>query len=113
MMFSGVPCILTHNALLTKYIDGKGARALLARSRKAESIQVAARFGIDISEFKAVYPELTTMAQIMTTFKGCQMQQQFCVGDYRIDLYFSDDKVAVECDEFDHQNRDINKEVKR
>ena len=102
-----------HNALLTQYINSKGATALLARSRKAESIAVAARFGLDVSDFKAVYPEMATMAQIMKAFKGCQMQQQFSVGQYRIDLYFLDHKIAVECDEFGHRDRNDREEALR
>lgn len=107
------PLGLTHNKLLTKYINGKGARALLARSRKAESIEIAKHFDIDISDFKPVYPEMTYMAQIMAAFKGCQMQQQFSAGKYRINLYFVDYKIAVECDEFGHRDRDVSKEGSR
>ncbi|KAL3153152.1 hypothetical protein ABBQ38_011905 [Trebouxia sp. C0009 RCD-2024] len=107
------PLDLTHNKLSTKYINGKGVRALLARSRKAESIEIAKRFGIDTNDFKPVYPEMTCMAQIMAAFKGCQMQQQFSVGQYRIDLYYIDYKIAVECDEFGHRDRDVSREGSR
>ena len=32
---------------------------------------------------------------------------------YRIDLYFPEHKLAIECDEHDHKDRDINYEIKR
>ena len=34
------------------------------------------------------------------------MQQQFAVGSFRVDLYFTRHKIAVECDEHDHKDRD-------
>ena len=35
----------------------------------------------------------------------------FGAGKYRIDLYFPKYKLAIECDEFDHHDRDIEFEV--
>ena len=34
-------------------------------------------------------------------------------GSYRIDLYFAEHKLAIEGDEYDHKNRDINYEIRR
>ena len=41
----------------------------------------------------------------MNVFRHLNMQTQFPVGCYRIDLYFIDDKVAIECDEHNHSDR--------
>ena len=41
------------------------------------------------------------------------MIDQYTVDNYRIDLYFPKHKLAIECDEFDHSDRDIEYEVKR
>ena len=41
------------------------------------------------------------------------MKQQFSIGSYRIELYLIEHKLAIECDEHDHKDRDINYEVKR
>ena len=49
----------------------------------------------------------------MKTFHGEKMKRQFKIGNYRIDLYFPEHKIAVECDEFDHIGRDINCEIFR
>ena len=38
------------------------------------------------------------------------MKRQFSFGSYRIDLYFPEHKLAIECDEHDHKDRDINYE---
>ena len=41
------------------------------------------------------------------------MIHQFAVGKYWIDLYFPRYKLAIECDEFGHRDRDIGYEVER
>ena len=38
---------------------------------------------------------------------------QFGVGKYRIGLYFPRYKLTIECDEFDHRDRDFGYEVER
>ena len=43
----------------------------------------------------------------MQTFNGEEMIHQFGVGKCRVDLYFPKYKLAIECDEFDHRDRDI------
>jgi very-short-patch-repair endonuclease len=57
--------------------------------------------------------EGTTIKQIMKVFSGETMELQYCVGDYRIDLYFPFHKLAIECDENNHSDRNINDEIKR
>ena len=41
------------------------------------------------------------------------MKRQFNIDGYRIDLYFPGHKLAIECDEFDHADKDIECEVNR
>ena len=41
------------------------------------------------------------------------MKRQFSIGSYRIDLYFSGHKLAIECDEHDHRDRDIDYKIRR
>ena len=41
------------------------------------------------------------------------MKRQFSIGSYRIDLYFPEQNLATECDKHDHQDRDINYEIRR
>ena len=47
----------------------------------------------------------------MQAFNGEEMIHQFSAGKYRIDLYFPEYKLAIECDEFDHRGRDTGYEV--
>ena len=41
------------------------------------------------------------------------MKRQYSIGKYRIDLYFIDHKIAIECDENNHGDRDPIYEKKR
>ena len=50
---------------------------------------------------------------IMEMFDGEEMVRQIPIGKYRIDLYFSAYKLALECDEFGRNNRDISYEINR
>ena len=57
--------------------------------------------------------EQDALGQIMQAFNGEEMIHQFGTGKYRIDLYFPKYKLAIECDEFDHCDRDIEYEAER
>ena len=49
----------------------------------------------------------------MTAFEGQMMYTQHSVDQHKIDPYFPKYKLAIECDEFGHLDRDIEYEVKR
>ena len=49
----------------------------------------------------------------MDAYEGENMQTQYSVLGYRINLYFHDYKLAIEVDEKDHKNRNINHEMQR
>ena len=64
------------------------------------------------------YDMINTKEQIIInsikdTFEGENMQTQYSVLGYRIDLYFHKYKPAIEVDEFGHTNRNINIEIER
>ena len=50
---------------------------------------------------------------IKDAFEGEDMQTQYSVLGYRIDLYFHRYKLATEVDEFGHADRNINNEIER
>ena len=55
--------------------------------------------------------ENQTIGFIENSFKDIfNMKRQFIIGEYRVDLYFIDYKLVVECDEFNHDDRDQIKE---
>jgi very-short-patch-repair endonuclease len=58
--------------------------------------------------------ENQTIGFIENSFKGViKCKRQYIIGIYRIDLYFPDYHLAVECDENNHTDRDPSKEKMR
>ena len=50
---------------------------------------------------------------IKDSFEGENIQTQYSVLSYRIDLYFHKYNLAIEVDELEHTNRNINNEIER
>ena len=57
--------------------------------------------------------EQTVIRTIKDAFEGKNMQTQYSVLGYRIDLYFHEYKFAIEVDELGHNDRDIDHEMQR
>ena len=105
-----VPDHLYPNTVLLKEA---GVLEIVMKSRKPQALELAKALGINIHKQKFLSKEQETISIIMQVFKGIKMIDQYTVDNYRIDLYFPKHKLAIECDEFDHADRDIEYEVKR
>ena len=57
--------------------------------------------------------EQTVISAIKDAFEGENMQTQYSVLGYRIDLYFHKYKLAIEADELGHNDRNINDEIQK
>ena len=57
--------------------------------------------------------EQTVMNSIKDAIEGENMQTQYIVLGYRIDLYFHKYKLAIEVDELGHNDRTANHEIQR
>ena len=57
--------------------------------------------------------EQTVLESIKDAFEGENIQTQYTVIGYRIDLYFHEYKLAIEIDELGHNDRNIDYEVQR
>ena len=57
--------------------------------------------------------EQTVINSIKDAFEGEDMQTQYRVLSYRIDLYFHKYKLAIEVDELGHADRNVNNEIRR
>ena len=57
--------------------------------------------------------EQTIINSIKDTFEGENIQTQYSVLGYRIDLYFHKYKLAIKVDELDHNDRNIDYEIQR
>ena len=51
--------------------------------------------------------EQSVLKSIMETFEGENMETQYSVLTYRVDLYFHEYKLAIEVDEKGHCDRDL------
>ena len=57
--------------------------------------------------------EQTVLEPIKNAFEGEDMQSQYSVLDYRIDLYFHEYKLAIAVDELGHADRNFSDEIER
>ena len=55
----------------------------------------------------------SALTKIMSSFKGENIQTQYNVLSYRINLYFHGYKLAIEIDENGRSHRNIGYEIKR
>ena len=95
------------------YINEEGMCELLIGSQQPLAKELAEYMGIKIIGHKYVHKEASTIHTIQKVFWGISVKRQFSIGSYRIDLYFREHKLATECDEHDHKERDINYEIRR
>ena len=57
--------------------------------------------------------EQTVINSIKDAYEGENVQIQYTILNYRIDLYFHKCKLAIEVDEFGHADRNLNNEIER
>lgn len=58
--------------------------------------------------------ENQTIGFIQNCFKDCyESKRQYSIGKYRVDLYFPKNKLVIECDENNHNDRNPIKEKER
>ena len=57
--------------------------------------------------------EQTVISAIKDAFEGENIQTQYSVLSYRIDLYFHEYKLAIEIDELGQADRNINDKIER
>jgi len=87
--------------LLTK----RGLTNLLTKNRSPSACDLARFFNINVYEHRFAPVETTTIKLIQDTFAGENMITQYQVNNYKIDLYFPTHKIAIECDERNHNDR--------
>ena len=94
-------------------INEEGLKTLIIKSRLPGSISLAKQLNISITNEKILYKEQETLNCIKKAFKNLNMLFQFNIGTFKIDLYFIDYNLAIECDELGHTDRDLIKELNR
>ena len=59
---------------------------------------------IKIIWHKYICKEAGTIYTIQKVLEGISMKRQFSIGSYRVNLYFPEHNLAIECDEHDHKD---------
>jgi very-short-patch-repair endonuclease len=73
----------------------------------------AARHGVHITQDIVVRIEQRTIQEIVNAFTHFHTVVQYRVGKYHVDLYFTKQKIVVECDEKHHRKYDTKSEIER
>ena len=95
------------------YINEEGLRDLVLTSQQPQAAFLAEKLCLNVHKHKYMSKKNDSIEIIMGTFDGKEMIRQFHIGKYYIDLYFPEHKLAIECDEFGHNNHDVLYKVNR
>ena len=80
--------------------------------RTDESSSLKRNLGINLHDVINT-TEQTVFRSIKDPFEGEDMQTQYTVIGYSIDLYFHKHKLAIEVDELGHADRNLNNDIER
>jgi len=92
----------------TILITREGAIEILLKTRKRLSpdvVHILKEFHIETTNKKCLSKEQQSLSAITDVFKTDKFADQYPVGKYYLDLYFTDYKIVVECDEKGHADR--------
>ena len=95
------------------FVNIDGLKRLVINSRSTEAEQLCRDLGIELFSLKYESKEASSIGAIMKAFAGENMQKEHTVLNYRIDLYFPDYNLAIECDENGHDDRSPVEERRR
>jgi very-short-patch-repair endonuclease len=99
--------------IIKKLIDYNTFIEIIHSSNKIAVVDASNIFGLNIMSNINITKEQKYIYQIKKVFEDEKMIEQYYYKGYKIDLYFNEYNIAIECDEFDHTNRNINNEKKR
>ena len=95
-----------------RFIHNYLALKIIMNCRTDESCNLKRNLGFTLHDVINT-KEQTVINSIKEAFEGENMQSQYTVLNYRIDLYFQKYKLAIEIDELNHNDRNIDYEIQR
>jgi very-short-patch-repair endonuclease len=95
------------------YLTELGFKILLSKCRSSFASDVAKFFNMTILDIYSHSFESSTIKNIIIVFKNENIKCQYFIDNYRIDLYFIDYKLALECDETYHKNNKVKDEQRQ
>ena len=78
-----------------------------------KSIEFRSKIGFNQYDIMLTNKEQSVLKSVMDAFEGENMQIQYSVLGYKIDIYYHDHRLAIEVDEKRHKDRNINDEIQR
>jgi very-short-patch-repair endonuclease len=84
------------------YMTYIGLLKILTKSRKRSVHTFANAIGVDIFDISFACIESSSIDKIIKTFNSEEMIEQYKIENYIIDLYLPKYKLAIECDEKQH-----------
>jgi very-short-patch-repair endonuclease len=84
------------------YISEETLIVLLCKSRSPFVDNLAKTLNLNVKDTIVKSYESCTLTSIHNAFKGEAIELQYSVGKYKVDMYFLEYKIAVECDEIHH-----------
>ena len=98
-----IPCIDTLKRRQKMiYLTYTGLCKVLIKTRKPNILRIANDFGINLLRQINSCIEAEILNNIKIAFNNENSIDQYTIDNYRIDLYFPDYKLAIECDEDGH-----------
>lgn len=94
-------------------ISTNTVKKIIYSSIKRRALILASVIGIKVYDEKRSSKENSNIESIITVFKKENYTETYTVGKYYIDLYFHEYKLAIECDENNHSDRNPAYESKR
>lgn len=88
-------------------------KKMIVSSNTTKSINLSKLLNIKINDIQYLSKEQSTLSKILTVFDKEETVCQKTIGKYKIDLYFTKYNLAIECDEFNHNDRNKEYEKKR
>ena len=95
-----------------RFIDVDLVLKVIMNSRTDESCNFKRNLGLRLHDVINT-KEQTVINSMKDAFKGENMQTQYTVLNYRIDLYFRESKLVIEVDKLGHNDRNIDYEIQR
>ena len=95
-----------------RFIHVDLALKIIMNCRTDESCKFNKKLGFKIRDVINT-KEQTVISAIKDAFEGKNMQTQYTVLGYRIDLYFHEYKLAIEVDELGHNDRNADYQIER
>ena len=95
-----------------RFLQSDLALKIIMNSRTDKSCSLKKNLGFKLHDVINT-KEQTIINSIKAAFEGENIQTQYSVLGYRIDLYFHEYKLAIEVDELGHNDRNIDYEIQR